>query len=64
MSLAQVDPVTLAKVTTLEIVQHVCHLNALDCSACTSFNNLITSIIKIKTNASRNIFLYIHEMYD
>jgi hypothetical protein len=28
------DPVTLAKVTTLEIVQHVCHLNTLGCSAC------------------------------
>jgi hypothetical protein len=62
MKLAQVEPVTLAKVTTLEIVQHVCHLNTLGCSACTSFNNLITSIIKIKTHTSRNIFLYSHEM--
>jgi hypothetical protein len=56
MKLTQMDPVTLAAVTTLEIVQNECHLNTLGCSACTSFNNLITSIIKIKTNTSRNTF--------
>jgi hypothetical protein len=48
MKPAQMDQVTLARVKTLEIVEHICHLNTLGCSVCTSFNNLITSIIKIK----------------
>jgi hypothetical protein len=62
MKPTQMDPVTLARVKTLQKVQHVCHLNTLGCSVCTDFNNLITSIIKTKTDSSRNIFLYIHEM--
>jgi hypothetical protein len=34
----QMDQVTLARVRTLEIVKHVCHLNTSGCSVCTCFN--------------------------
>jgi hypothetical protein len=62
MKFTQMDPVTLARVHTLEIVQNVCHLSTLGCKACTSFSAVTTSTIKIKPDTSRNIFLYIHEM--